>query len=65
MEAFVLTVHDEPEDGAHAWRFEQLHDAGYSLGDAHAIANSSADLHYAVEMLRRCCDSSLARRIVL
>jgi len=65
MSAHVLTVHEDPEDGAHAWRFEQLHEAGYNLRDAQAIANSSADLHYAVEMLRRCCDSTLARRIVL
>lgn len=48
------------------WRFEILYKSGYDMADAKLIARrSDIDLHYAVEVLRKCCDSKLARRLVL
>jgi hypothetical protein len=48
------------------WRFSRLHAAGYEIEDASIIARrTDVDLHYAVELIRRCLNSQQARRIVL
>jgi hypothetical protein len=48
------------------WRCDVLKDAGYEWEDAKMIARRrSVDLHKAVELKRRGCNSFVARRILL
>jgi hypothetical protein len=48
------------------WRYEVLYENGWPMADAKLIARrGDIDLHYALDVLRRCADPDLARRIVL
>lgn len=48
------------------WRFEVLYENGWPMADAQLIARrGDIDLHYALDVLRRCGDPDVARRIVL
>jgi len=61
--------HDDPPDherSVRGWRFEVLYAAGWPMEDARVLARMpSIDLHEAVELLRRCPDPHVARRILL
>lgn len=49
-----------------SWRRDQLVRAGYSSEDAERIASRyDVDLHVAVALVERGCDSELALRILL
>jgi hypothetical protein len=48
------------------WRQNVLFEAGYNWEDAKAVGRKiDVDLHKAVELRRRGCDSLVARRILL
>lgn len=54
------------ETKVRGYRFERLYNAGYEIDDARVIARRmDIDLHMAVETIRKCADSRLARRIIL
>jgi hypothetical protein len=48
-----------------SWRLHVLIEAGYPLPLAERLARSSADLHVAVELLRRGCEPATAAEILL
>ena len=48
-----------------SWRLHVLIEAGYPLPLAERLAHSSADLHQAVELVRRGCQPELATEILL
>lgn len=48
-----------------AWRFECLLNAGYDFEAAWLLANSSVDLHTAVEVMSEGCDIRTALLILL
>lgn len=48
------------------WRFEQLHRAGYPIGDALVLSGrSDVDLHQAIDLLRDRCQLATAVRILI
>jgi predicted metal-binding transcription factor (methanogenesis marker protein 9) len=47
------------------WRHHVLVDAGYTDEIAQSIAESDADLHRAVELLRLGCEPEVAARILV
>lgn len=60
MQAQALTV------DVRGWRYETLLGAGWPEPDAKLIARrGDIDLHYAVDVLRKCPDPAVARRLVL
>jgi len=64
----MSTTEEERRDDAkvRGWRFEVLYESGWPMADAQLIARrSDIDLHHALDVLRRCGDPELARRIVL
>jgi hypothetical protein len=56
--------HSEP-DRVEAWRLQTLIEAGYPFEHAELIAISDADLHRAVELLRKGCAPELAVDILI
>jgi hypothetical protein len=48
-----------------SWRLHVLMDAGYPQDLAKKIANSEADLHHAVELVRAGCSHETAAEILL
>ena len=52
---------DEPLDPVFEWRLEQLLHAGYTEGQAKALAHDRLiDLHQAIELIERCRDAGMA-----
>ena len=47
------------------WRLHTLIEAGYPLPLAEKLAHSEADLHTAVELIRRGCEPKTAAEILL
>ncbi len=48
-----------------SWRLHQLIEAGYPVNVAERLAHSDADLHRAIELVRRGCEASVAAEILL
>ena len=62
-----LEVADETDvERIMRWRLEGLKQAGFEGSAALAIAaNAEIDLHFAIDLLRRCCPPALAVHILL
>jgi hypothetical protein len=61
-----IAEHDQSErDKVAGWRLHVLMEAGYPLSLAERLAHSEADLHSAVELLRRGCEPKTAAEILL
>jgi hypothetical protein len=61
-----IAEHDQSErDKVAGWRLHVLMEAGYPLPLAERLAQSDADLHSAVELLRRGCEPKTAAEILL
>ena len=52
-------------DKVAGWRLHVLMEAGYPLPLAERLAHSEADLHSAVELVRRGCEPKTAAEILL
>ena len=61
-----IAEHDQTErDKVASWRLHVLMEAGYPLPLAERLAHSEADLHSAVELIRRGCQPKTAAEILL
>ena len=67
MTAAELHVVEETEiDRVESWRAEELIRAGYTPGDAVALAGRhDIDLHFAVELIRQGCPYETALEILI
>lgn len=52
-------------DKVASWRLHQLIEAGYPVHLAERLAQSDADLHRAIELVKRGCDARVAAEILL
>lgn len=64
MNQLVETPQDE-RSKVESWRLHVLMEAGFPLPLAEKIAQSEADLHRAVELVRGGCEHETAARILL
>ena len=64
MTQIAETPRDE-QAKVESWRLHVLMEAGYPLPLAERIAHSDADLHHAVELLRRGCEPETAAEILI
>jgi hypothetical protein len=64
MTQIAETPRDE-QAKVESWRLHVLMEGGYPLPLAEKIAHSSADLHYAVDLIARGCDPETAAEILL
>jgi hypothetical protein len=61
-----IADHDQPEhEKVAGWRLHVLMEAGYPVLLAERLAHSEADLHSAVELVRRGCEPKTAAEILL
>jgi hypothetical protein len=61
-----IAEHDQSErDKVAGWRLHVLIEAGYPLPLAEKLAQSEADLHTAVELVRKGCEPLTAAEILL
>jgi hypothetical protein len=61
-----IAEHEQSERAkVEGWRLHVLMEAGYPLLLAERLAHSEADLHAAVELVRRGCDPKIAAEILL
>jgi hypothetical protein len=61
-----IAEHDPTErDKVAGWRLHVLMEAGYPVSLAERLAHSDADLHSAVELVRRGCEPKTAAEILL
>ena len=61
-----IAENDQSErDKVAGWRLHVLMEAGYPLPLAERLAHSDADLHSAVELVRRGCEPKTAAEILL
>jgi hypothetical protein len=61
-----IAEHDQTErDKVAGWRLHVLIEAGYPLPLAEKLAHSEADLHTAVELVRKGCEPQTAAEILL
>lgn len=61
-----IAEHDQSErDKVAGWRLHVLIEAGYPLPLAERLAQSDADLHTAVELVRKGCEPLTAAEILL
>lgn len=61
-----IAEHEQSERAkVEGWRLHVLMEAGYPLPLAERLAHSEADLHAAVELVRRGCDAKIAAEILL
>jgi hypothetical protein len=61
-----IAEHDQSErDKVAGWRLHVLIEAGYPLPLAEKLAQSDADLHSAVELVRQGCEPLTAAEILL
>ena len=62
----VAAVEEADGDGVLTWRYQSLRRGGYDPDAAARLANArGVDLHQAVELRERGCESTLALRILL
>ena len=64
MTQIAETSRDE-QAKVESWRLHVLMEGGYPLPLAEKIAHSTADLHYAVDLIARGCDAETAAEILL
>jgi hypothetical protein len=64
MSQLTETPRDE-QAKVESWRLHVLMEAGYPLPLAERIAHSNADLHHAVDLIRRGCEPETAAEILL
>lgn len=57
--------HESEPAKVESWRLHVLLEAGYPVHLAERLAASEADLHHAVELLRRGCEPATAAAILL
>jgi len=61
-----IAEHDQSErDKVAGWRLHVLMEAGYPLPLAERLAQSEADLHSAVELIRQGCEPKTAAEILI
>jgi hypothetical protein len=61
-----IVEHDPNErEKVESWRLHVLIEAGYPLPLAERLAHSEADLHSAVELIRKGCEPKTAAEILL
>jgi len=61
-----IAEHDQSErDKVAGWRLHVLIEAGYPLTLAERLAQSEADLHTAVELVRQGCEPKTATEILI
>jgi hypothetical protein len=61
-----IAEHEQSERAkVEGWRLHVLMEAGYPLPLAERLAHSEADLHAAVELVRRGCEPKIAAEILL
>ena len=61
-----IAEHDQSErEKVAGWRLHVLIEAGYPLSLAERLAQSDADLHTAVELVRKGCEPLTAAEILL
>ena len=61
-----IAEHDQSErEKVASWRLHVLMEAGYPLPLAERLAQSDADLHTAVELVRKGCEPLTAAEILL
>jgi hypothetical protein len=61
-----IVEHDQTErEKVAGWRLHVLIEAGYPLPLAEKLAQSEADLHTAVELVRQGCEPQTAAEILL
>ena len=66
MDMTQIAEHDQSErDKVAGWRLHVLIEAGYPLPLAERLAQSDADLHTAVELVRKGCEPLTAAEILL
>jgi hypothetical protein len=66
VEMTEIVEHDQSDrDKVASWRLHQLIEAGYPVHLAERLAQSDADLHRAIELVRSGCDARVAAEILL
>ena len=63
--ADVIETQENEQAKVESWRLHVLMEAGYPLSLAERLAGSEADLHRAVELVRRGCTPETAAEILL
>ena len=61
----IAETDQSERDKVAGWRLHVLMEAGYPLPLAERLAHSEADLHSAVELIRRGCEPKTAAEILL
>jgi len=61
----IAEHHQSERDKVAGWRLHVLIEAGYPLPLAEKLAESEADLHSAVELVRKGCEPLTAAEILL
>ena len=61
----IAEHHQNERDKVAGWRLHVLMEAGYPLPLAERLAHSEADLHTAVELVRKGCEPKTAAEILL
>ena len=61
----IAEHHQSERDKVAGWRLHVLIEAGYPLPLAEKLAQSDADLHTAVELVRKGCEPLTAAEILL
>jgi hypothetical protein len=66
MSATDITIDEQSErEKVEKWRLHTLTEAGYPTRLAGRLARSDADLHTAVELVKKGCEHRTAARILL
>jgi hypothetical protein len=61
-----IVEHEQSDrDKVASWRLHQLIEAGYPVHLAERLADSDADLHRAIALVRAGCDARVAAEILL
>jgi hypothetical protein len=61
----IVEYKQSDSDKVASWRLHQLMEAGYPVHLAERLAQSDADLHRAIELVRQGCDATVAAEILL
>jgi hypothetical protein len=61
----IVEYKQSDSDKVASWRLHQLMEAGYPVHLAERLAQSDADLHRAIELVRQGCDATIAAEILL
>jgi hypothetical protein len=61
----IVEYEQSDRDKVASWRLHQLIEAGYPVHLAERLADSDADLHRAIALVRAGCDARVAAEILL